>query len=115
MPLIYKSDVADAGQLSVSDPAAEMVTWQGRKALRLSGQTASLALVPSLALSQGRIEAEIGAEGAAYAGIAFRVADTLNYELACVQPHISRKRDTLQCDPVFHGSNIWQMDHGPGT
>ena len=89
--------------------------WSGRKALRLSGQTASLLAIPNLALLQGRVEVDIGTEGAAYAGIAFRILDSLNYELAYAQPHTSGKWDALQYDPVFHGSNTWQLYHGAGA
>jgi hypothetical protein len=87
----------------------------GRKALRLSGQSACLALIPGLELAHGRLAVDIGTEGTAYAGIIFRASDTHNYELAYAQPHTSGKWDALQYDPVFHGSNTWQLYHGPGA
>jgi hypothetical protein len=55
----------------------------------------------------------VGTEGAAYAGIAFRVADAANYELAYAVPHASGQWDAIQYDPVFHASNTWQLYHGP--
>jgi hypothetical protein len=55
----------------------------------------------------------IGVDGPAYPGVAFRLADTLNYELAYPVPHVSGQWDALQYDPVFHGSNTWQIHHGP--
>jgi hypothetical protein len=113
--LVYEKNVPDPKELFIRDPAAEVVTWQGRSALRLSGQGASLAMIPGLSLSQGEIEVEVGSEGAAYPGIVFRASDTLNYELAYIQPHTSGKWDAIQYDPVFHGSNTWQLYHGPGA
>lgn len=113
--IVFESKTPELEDFYILDPAVESVTWQGRKALRLSGQGACLALLPQLSLSHGRIEADIASEGTAYPGIAFRVLDTHNYELAYAQPHTSGKWDALQYDPVFHGSNTWQMYHGPGA
>ncbi|MBN2550310.1 MAG: hypothetical protein JXB15_14190 [Anaerolineales bacterium] len=115
MSLIYASEVPDPQSLFLRDPQAVVVEWQGLRALKLSGQGACLLVVPDLLLPQGRIEVEIGAQGAAYAGIAFRLIDSLNYELAYAQPHTTGKWDALQYDPVFHGSNTWQLYHGSGS
>lgn len=108
MTHIYENDLSDPRDLFFRDAKAETVEWQGRRALKLSG----LAVVPTLSLAEGHIEVQIGADGTAYPGIAFRVADVLNYELAYAQPHTSGKWDALQYDPVFHGSNTWQLYHG---
>jgi hypothetical protein len=70
--------------------------------------------VPALEVLDARIEVEIGVEGACYPGIAFGVSDVLNYELAYAVPHCSGLWDALQYDPVFHGSNTWQLYHGQG-
>lgn len=115
MPIIYECEVPDLNALFVRDPEPRIDHWQGRKALRLSGQGACLLVIPDLYLSQGWIEVDISSEGAAYPGIAFRILDSLNYELAYAQPHTSRKWDALQYDPVFHGSNTWQLYHGSGA
>ncbi len=115
MSLVYEREVLNPGELHIRDDAPGMVSWQGRSALRLSGAGASLALLPELLLSQGRIEVDIGTEGMAYPGIVFRVRDTFNYELAYAQPHTSGLWDALQYDPVFHGSNTWQLYHGMGA
>lgn len=115
MTLLYQRETPNPDEFYLRDPAPEIVTWQGREALLLSGQGASLAIVPDLSLHKGRIEVDIGSEGAAYAGIVFRLSDTLNYELAYAQPHTSGKWDAIQYDPVFHGSNTWQLYHGPGV
>ena len=79
-------------------------------AVRLNG----LALLPETALLDGGIEAWIAAEGAAYCGLAFRAQNAQNFELAYAQPHTSNSWDALQYDPIFNGSNTWQMYHGPG-
>jgi hypothetical protein len=73
-----------------------------------------LALIPGRRTTDASIEVLIGADGPAYPGVAFRVADVLNFELAYASPHVSGEWDALQYDPVFHGSNTWQVYHGPG-
>lgn len=115
MPLIYESDVPELRNCYVRDPAPAIVDWRGRKALRLSGQGASLVILTPLQLAQGRIEVDVGAEGAAYAGVAFHLADTCNFEMAYAQPHTSGQWDALQYGPVFHGSNSWQLVYGPNA
>jgi hypothetical protein len=115
MGLIFECVLPDPKEFYLRDSSAVMVNWQGRKALRLSGEGPSLLLHPDLSLPQGRIEVDAGAEGTAFPGIAFRAADTQNYELAYAQPHTSGKWDALQYDPVFHGSNTWQLHFGDGA
>lgn len=115
MNLLYEREVLDPNEFTLRDPAAARLSWQGREALRFSGQGACLALLPELSLVQGRVEVDIAAEGTAYPGIVFRASDTYNYELAYAQPHTSGLWDALQYDPVFHGSNTWQLYHGPGA
>lgn len=90
---------------------AENVTWQGRPALMLDG----LAFFPDRQLEEGTITVDLGADGAAYCGIVFHGQDPANYELVYVQPHTSGRWDALQYDPVFRGSNTWQLYHGAGT
>lgn len=68
-------------QARVSDfrPAMlEVVTWQEREALRLED---GLALIPGYQATDASVEVLIGADGPAYPGVAFCVADALNYEL----------------------------------
>jgi hypothetical protein len=103
-------DLTDLRALELHARSAEVVTWHGRRALQLDG----LALVPGLEALDGSIEVEIGADGACYAGIAFGVSDALNHELAYASPHCSGLIDAVQYDPVFHGSNTWQLYHGQG-
>jgi len=104
----YATNLTNLEALDVHARVAEVVTWCGRRALRLDG----LALVPDLEVREASIEVEIWAEGACYPGIVFRVADVLNFELAYAVPHCSAQWDALQYDPVFHGSNTWQLYHG---
>jgi hypothetical protein len=102
--------VVDVGCLQIQATRAEIVTWQGREALRLED---GIALIPDSQALDGSIELLIGVEGPAYPGVAFRVADVRNFELAYPTPHASGQWDALQYDPVFHGSNTWQIYHGP--
>jgi hypothetical protein len=105
---VHEIDLAELGQLDVHAAEAQAVTWRGRRALKLNG----LALARNREVGDGTIEVDICAEGPCYPGIAFRVADALNYELAYAAPHCSGLWDAVQYDPVFHGSNTWQLYHG---
>lgn len=110
MGLLYEDSVIDVEALSVHASEAEVVTWQGREALKLVD---GLALVPDLEASDVCIEVSIGADGPAYPGVAFRVQDAVNFELGYAVPHCSGLWDAVQYDPVFQGSNTWQLYHGP--
>lgn len=112
MTILYESAVPNPNELFIRGPQPLLCDWLGRKALQLGGPEASLLLVPGLSLAQGWIEVDLGSEGAAYPGIAFRLRDSLNFELAYIQPHTSGQWDALQYDPVFHGSNTWQLYYG---
>ncbi len=106
---VYENSLSKLSELLVHASAAEVVTWKGHKAL---GLVDGLVLMPDLETSDVSIEVEVGAEGPAYPGIAFRVGDPLNFELVYAVPHASGLWDALQYDPVFHGSNTWQLYHG---
>jgi len=110
MTLLYEDDLTDAGTLSVHASEAKVVGWNGRRAVKLVG---GLALVSGLEARDVSIEVWIGAEGPAYPGVAFRAADVSNFELVYAVPHVSGSWDAVQYDPVFHGSNTWQLYHGP--
>jgi hypothetical protein len=110
MTTLLEDPLTNPLSLEIRAARAEVVTWQGREALRLED---GLALVPGHRATDASIEVLIGADGPAYPGIAFRVADVLNFELAYAVPHVSGQWDALQYDPVFHGSNTWQVYHGP--
>lgn len=102
--------LADPDTLVVHAQRAERATWNGQGCLRLEN---GLVLLPDFIAQDARIEVWVGTDGPAYPGIAFRVADTENYELAYPVPHVSGQWDAVQYDPVFHGSNTWQLYYGP--
>jgi len=109
---MQRYDLTHLDHLDLSDPAARTVTWQGRPALRLE---AGAALLRGLSVADAIIEVDLGTEpGAAYPGLAFRGPGPEAIELLYAQPHTSGQWDALQYDPVFHGSNTWQIHHGPG-
>lgn len=115
MSLLFEQAVPDPKDWILRDPEAELIGWQGRKALRLSGAGSGPMLLPTLLLDRGKIEVDAGAEGTAFPGIVFRASDPQNFELAYAQPHTSGLWDALQYDPVFHGSNTWQLHFGDGV
>lgn len=102
MPTLFEDTLTSPLDLDIHAAHAEAVAWQGREALRLEN---GLALVPGLRTTDGSMEVLIGTDGPAYPGVAFRVADVANFELAYAVPHVSGEWDALQYDPVFHGSN----------
>jgi hypothetical protein len=108
--LLYEDDLTDLEALSVHASQADVVTWQGRRALKVVD---GLVLVPNLEVGDASIEVSIAAEGPAYPGVAFRVQDQVNHELVYAVPHCSGLWDAMQYDSVFHGSNTWQLYHGP--
>lgn len=107
LPHSYDLTVLDS--LEIHAAGADAVTWQGRPALRLEN---GLVLLPQVAADLC-LEVEIAAEGACYPGLAFRTLNPSNYELIYAQPHTSGLWDAIQYDPVFRGSNTWQIHHGP--
>jgi hypothetical protein len=105
-------DLTDPTLVDLPDPAARTVPWQGRPALRLES---GFALLRDLAVTDALVEIDLGVDpGGAYPGLAFRGASPEEIELLYCQPHTSGQWDALQYDPVFHGSNTWQVFHGPG-
>jgi hypothetical protein len=109
MTNILANKLDDLSDLKIHAERAEIVTWHGRTALLLE---TGLALIPDLNLENASVDVLVGTEGPAYPGIVFRAGDILNFELAYAVPHVSGQWDTLQYDPVFHGSNTWQIYHG---
>lgn len=101
---------ANLDELEVHAAAADVVSWGGRGALRLEN---GLAMIRDLVVQDGALEVDLGTDGPAYPGIAFRAADPRNFELVYVQPHTSGQWDAVQYDPVFHGVNTWQIFNGP--
>jgi hypothetical protein len=110
MILLAQHALSGLEGLDIRAEGAGIVTWQDRPALRLED---GLALLSGFQVADASIEVSIGTDGPAYPGIAFRLADVANYELAYAVPHVSGQWDAVQYDPVFHGSNTWQVYHGP--
>jgi hypothetical protein len=108
MTSIYHHPLDNLSTLNIQAQEAQIVTWQGRKPLKLSN---GLAVLP-FSGSQYKAEVLIGAESGCYPGIAFHIQDEHNYELVYAQPHTSGQWDAVQYDPVFNGSNTWQLYHG---
>lgn len=104
-----KSQTIDLHELQIDAQNHAHTTWQGTPALYLEN---GLATVPNIELDNSEIEVLIAAEGPAYPGIVFRQADNHNYELAYAVPHCSGLSDAIQYDPVFNGSNTWQLYYG---
>ncbi|MEF2965357.1 hypothetical protein V3851_05880 [Paenibacillus sp. M1] len=107
----FESGLVNWHEWVIRDDAASVTSWKGHEALCLNG----LAFLPDVSLSEGSIEVYVGADDVSYCGIAFRIGDVLNYELAYAQPHTSGRWDALQYDPVFHGTNTWQLYYGTGA
>jgi len=108
---VYTNDLADLRWLEVKASSATPTTFKGRNGVRLED---GMVVVPNLELESGALQVEIAAPGPSYPGVAFRIADDVNFELAYGTPHASGLWDALQYDPVFRGSNTWQLHHGPG-
>ncbi|MCU0613121.1 MAG: hypothetical protein MUE60_15215 [Candidatus Eisenbacteria bacterium] len=95
--------------LVIAAGTARPIDVSGRSALELDG----LVLIPDLELEDAGIEVEVFAPAPCYPGVAFRVADLRTFELAYAVPAVSGQSDAIQYDPVFNGSNTWQLHSGP--
>ncbi|MFC1850672.1 hypothetical protein ACFL27_10810 [candidate division CSSED10-310 bacterium] len=109
MTVIFEHSLSTLTNLETLGGELEIVTWQEYPALRLEK---GLALFPAHNIDEARIQVWILTEKPAYPGVAFRIFDRLNFELAYAVPHVSGQWDALQYDPVFHGSNTWQVYYG---
>lgn len=87
---------------------AEITALDGSSVLKLDG----MIVVAEQTFSDVRIEVEILVRESCYPGIAFRIADDNNFELAYAVPHASNQPDAIQYDPVFNRSNTWQLYNG---
>ncbi|ADU29287.1 hypothetical protein [Evansella cellulosilytica] len=109
--LIYENSLSSMEGIRFCGDECSIVEWQEKKCLKMNG----LVFFPDVQLRNGMIEVLIGADDVTYCGVVFRMRDRANYELVYVQPHTSGRWDALQYDPVFHGSNTWQLYHGKGA
>lgn len=108
---VAQSDI-DPGRLHLVGVKAESVTWQGRKAVRVTEATAggapdgrSFASIPGSDFENGVIEVDLAGDtlpGAAaefpgFTGIAFRMSgDESKYEAFYLRPRNGRSQDQLQ-------------------
>lgn len=69
--------------------------------------------VPSANFRDGTIELDLTPPGAAFAGIAFRMQSTANYEIIYFRPDGGRWV-SVQYQPVYDGETTWQLYHDDG-
>lgn len=73
-----------------------------------------IAYRPDLSFENGTIEFELGTPGSAFAGVAFRMASTADYDIVYFRSTDDRTRWAgIQYQPVFAGETTWQLYHGP--
>ena len=94
--------------LEVSGSSARIVDGEAGPVLELEG----MARLPNLSLEDASVEVEVFAPAPCYPGIFFRSAGRDSFELAYAVPAASGQPDAIQYDPVFHGSNTWQLHTG---
>lgn len=87
---------------------AQIIEGPVGKVLELDG----MVLVEGLEIEDFGIEVEILAPAPCYPGILFRLTDLQNFELAYAVPAVSGQSDAIQYDPIFNGSNTWQLHTG---
>jgi hypothetical protein len=106
---LYVHPLDNLDSLEVRAGTAQVIEKDGGKVLELDG----MVLVPDLKIENIGIEVDVLAEAPCYPGIAFRLAGLENFELAYAVPVASGQSDAIQYDPVFRGSNTWQLHAGP--
>lgn len=100
---------SDRWQVTAQDHAVE--EHLGRTSLRLQG---GLAWLPDVELRDGTVSFDMAFSGArGFCGLAFRIADTNNYEYFYLRPHRSGYPDANQYTPIFNASSAWQLYFGP--
>jgi glyoxylase-like metal-dependent hydrolase (beta-lactamase superfamily II) len=91
---------------------AEIVTHQGRPAIRLGN---GRAILRDSDFSTGFIEFDMMVTGErGFAGISFRGQDEGNHEEFYIRPHQSGNPDANQYTPIFNGLAAWQIFTGEG-
>ena len=102
----------DSEQWLIEANEAQVMDYQGRKALMLKGGSA---ILKDLELTDGIIEFDIsiGPERG-FSGCRFRMHDADDFEHFYIRPHQSGNPDANQYTPVFNGISAWQLYHGAG-
>jgi hypothetical protein len=106
---LYLNHLDTSDSLDVQAGTVQVIEEEGQKALELEG----MVLIPDLEIEDAGIKVEILAPGPCYPGIVFRSTDVHSFELAYAVPEVSDQFDAIQYDPVFNGSNTWQLHTGP--
>jgi len=76
---------------------------------------AGMATRPDLRLQDGVIEFDLAPPSERFAGVAFRMRSSGNYEIVYFRPSDDGTRwAAMQYQPVFDGETTWQLYHGAG-
>jgi hypothetical protein len=76
---------------------------------------AGMATRPDLRLQDGLIEFDLAPPSERFAGVAFRMRSSANYEIVYFRPSDDGTRwAAMQYQPVFDGETTWQLYHGAG-
>jgi hypothetical protein len=105
---LFTDSLDGLDSLEIHAATAQTVEMDGREVLELEG----MVLIPDLKFEDLSVEVEVFAPAPCYPGIVFRFADLFDYELAYAVPVASGQSDAIQYDPVFNGSNTWQLHTG---
>ena len=99
---------ADDPRWQLQGAEAEVVEFQGRRALHLRGAIAHL---PDANFDTGVIEFDmaIPSNAQSFPGIYFRGQDDANYEHFYVRPHQNGNPDSMQYTPFINNMTSWQI------
>ena len=101
-PTIAGWVVADAKLPSGASPTADGI-----------GLIGGIAHRPDANFRDGVIEFDLAPAGTAFAGVAFRMQSTADYEIIYFRPDSGRWA-AIQYQPVYQGETTWQLYHGDG-
>jgi hypothetical protein len=78
------------------------------------GVVRGIACRPDLAVDDGVIEFELAPPTNGFAGIAFRMASSADYEIVYFRSGSKGRWTAVQYQPVYEGETTWQLYHGDG-
>jgi hypothetical protein len=98
----------DDSRWELAGAQAEVVEFQGRRALHLTGAIAKLG---DANFDTGVIEFDMAlpSDAPSFPGVYFRGVDDFNYEHFYLRPHQNGNPDTMQYTPVINGMTGWQI------